>query len=56
MRFLVRLLLPNSVMIETTAIEAPLTGQHIQCLIGRDTLSHAVLVYVGYMNQFTLSF
>lgn len=38
------------------AIEAPLGGQHIQCLIGRDILQHGVLVYIGYINQFTLSF
>jgi len=33
-----------------------LRGQDIQCLIGRDALSHAVFVYTGYINQFTLSF
>lgn len=38
------------------AMEAPLGGQHIQCLIGRDVLRHGVLVYIGYLNQFTLSF
>jgi predicted aspartyl protease len=38
------------------ATEAPLGGQHIQCLIGRDILQHGVLVYIGYLNQFTLSF
>lgn len=26
------------------------------CLIGRDFLQGGILVYVGYMNQFTLSF
>ena len=38
------------------AMEAPLGGQHIQCLIGRDILQHGVLVYIGYINQFTISF
>ena len=38
------------------AIEAPLGGQHIECLIGRDVLKHGVLTYIGYINQFTLSF
>lgn len=38
------------------AMEAPLGGQNIQMLIGRDVLRHGVLVYIGYINQFTLSF
>lgn len=54
--YLVRLLLPNQVVIETTVIAAPLQGQHIQCLIGRDTLRHSVFVYTGYADMFTLSF
>jgi hypothetical protein len=33
-----------------------LGGQPVQCLIGRDILQHGVLVYIGYANQFTLSF
>ncbi len=55
-RYQVRILFPNRVVVETTAIAAPLQGQHIQCLIGRDVLSHGVLVYTGYVNTFTLSF
>lgn len=48
---------PNGVTVaQTLATEAPLGGQHIQCLIGRDILQHGVLVYIGYLNQFTLSF
>lgn len=54
--YIVRLLFPNRVMCEATVIEAPLKHQNIQCLIGRDILSHGVLVYVGYTNTFTLSF
>ncbi len=54
--YLVRLLFPNNVALEITAIEAPLIGQHIQCLIGRDVLAHGVLVYIGYINTFNLSF
>lgn len=54
--YFVKLILPNQVSLETTAIEAPMQGQHIQCLIGRDVLAHAVLVYIGYTNIFTLSF
>lgn len=54
--YLVRLLFPNNVLFETTVIEAPLQGQHIQCLIGRDVLAQAVFVYIGYGNLFSLSF
>jgi hypothetical protein len=50
------MLFPNNVQVAATAIEAPLQGQHIQCLIGRDVLAHGVLVYIGYTNSFTLSF
>ena len=55
-RYAVRLLFPNRVVVETLAIAAPLQGQHIQCLIGRDVLKHGVFVYTGYIDQFTLSF
>ena len=55
-KYLVRLMFPNNILAETTILEAPLEGQHIQCLIGRDVLAHGVLVYVGYSNFFSLSF
>jgi predicted aspartyl protease len=55
-QYTVRLLFPNNVTVEALAIEAPLRGQQIQCLIGRDVLAHGVLIYTGYINQFTLSF
>lgn len=55
-RYLVRLVFPNKVVFDTTVLEAPLLGQHIQCLIGRDVLAHGVLVYIGYGNLFSLSF
>jgi hypothetical protein len=54
--YVVRLLFPNNVLVEATVLEAPLQGQHIQCLIGRDVLAHGVLVYIGYGNLFSLSF
>jgi len=54
--YLLRLVLPNNVVVETTAVAAPLQNQHIQCLIGRDVLQHGVLVYIGYANTFSLSF
>ena len=56
-QYAVRLLFPNNVVAEgVTAIEAPLVGQDIQVLIGRDVLAHGVLVYIGYANLFSLSF
>lgn len=55
-QYAVRLLFPNNVIVEGTAIEAPLLGQDIQVLIGRDILAHGVLVYIGYANLFSLSF
>jgi predicted aspartyl protease len=52
----VRLLIPqHKLEINTTVIAAPLQGQHIQCLIGRDILKNCVFHYIGYVNQFTLS-
>jgi hypothetical protein len=37
-------------------IEAPLTGQSFQCLIGRDVLSRGVLTYDGVNSRFNLTF
>jgi predicted aspartyl protease len=57
LQYNIRLLFPNGVSVENiVAIQAPLAGQHIQCLVGRDVLRHGVFVYIGYANQFTLSF
>ena len=47
--------MPTGPSFETTLVEAPLGGQAIQGLIGRDVLSQAVLIYIGYANQFTLA-
>ena len=55
-QYAMRLLFPNNVTVEATVIEAPLLGQDIQVLIGRDVLAHGVLVYIGYSNLFSLSF
>lgn len=53
----ISLLLPNKVTIPLLqAVEAPLEGQNIQCLIGRDVLSKGILIYNGYTNTFSLSF
>ena len=54
--FLVRLLFPNDILFETNAVETPLKGQHIDCLIGRDVLAQGLLVYIGPDNLFSLSF
>ena len=53
----VQLIFPSNVNIDSVIVtEAPLQGQHIQCLIGRDVLCHGVFIYNGYDNSFTLSF
>jgi hypothetical protein len=54
--YLTRLILPHNVIVESVVIAAPLEGQNIQCLIGRDVLRHGVLIYIGYDDSFTLSF
>lgn len=56
LQYLARLVFRGNVVVETVAIEAPLQGQHIQCLVGRDVLRHGVFIYNGYMQDFTLSF
>jgi hypothetical protein len=38
------------------AIEAPMGGVPYQCLIGRDILRLATLLYTGPLNQFVLTF
>jgi hypothetical protein len=55
-RYTVRLFFPHNVVFRATVSEAPLPGQQIQCLIGRDILARAVLVYLGESNLFSLSF
>jgi len=56
-QFDIRIVFPNNVYFSSiVVIEAPLQGQHIQCLIGRDILQHGVLIYNGNDNSFTLSF
>lgn len=54
--YVVRLLFPNDIMFEIDVVEAPLKGQHIDCLVGRDLLARGVLIYIGPDNLFTLSF
>jgi predicted aspartyl protease len=54
--YLMRIIFPNNVVVETVVIGAPLQGQNISCLIGRDVLQQGVFIYTGYTNTFTLSF
>ncbi len=54
--YLVRIVFPQRVVMETVVVEAPMAGQNVECLIGRDVLAHAVFVYVGASDLFTLSF
>ncbi len=57
LQYNVQITFPSNVNIESVIVtEAPLQGQHIQCLIGRDVLQHGVLIYTGYDNSFTLCF
>jgi predicted aspartyl protease len=46
-----------NILFETIfVLEAPLTGQNITCLIGRDLLSKGILFYNGFDNSYTLGF
>jgi len=51
-----RVIFPNNVIIETFVVSAPMEGQNVNCLIGRDLLQHSVFVYIGYARTFSLSF
>lgn len=55
-QYAARLYFPHNVEKEVLAVEMSLQGQHVQCLIGRDILADAVLVYLGESNLFSLSF
>lgn len=54
--YYMRMSIPShNVFYQGTFISVPLEGQNIDCLIGRDLLQHGILIYIGQMNQFTLS-
>lgn len=56
-QFHVDVIFPNDVTFsDAVVICAPLGMQNIQCLIGRDILQTGLLTYIGFLNQFTLSF
>ncbi len=50
-----KLVLPNNVGVDGVFAELDLPGQSVQCLIRRDVLQHAVLIYTGYDNSYTFS-
>lgn len=55
--YAVDLIFPEGVTVsDTRVICLPLARQNIQCLIGRDILEKCVLVYIGHLNQYTISF
>lgn len=55
-QYFMKMLIPShGLTYEGPFIAAPLDGQDIGCLIGRDVLKSGILIYIGYMNQFTLS-
>jgi len=55
-QYYMRMVIPSHNLVwDGVFIAAPLEGQDISCLIGRDLLKNGILVYIGYMNQFTLS-
>lgn len=47
---------PEFVVENVVVVEAVLTGQAFQCLIGRDILSRGTFTYDGVHNRFTLTF
>ena len=55
-RYWVRLVFPKDVTIETVVVSAPLEGQHVQCLIGRNVLSYSTFFYNGPEQSFTIGF
>lgn len=55
-QYFMRMVIPaQNVTYEGIFISAPLDGQEIEGLIGRDVLKNGILIYIGYANQFTLS-
>jgi len=54
-QYLVRIVLSQGIAFEVEVVDAPLTGQGIQGLIGRDILDQLVFTYNGPKNQFTVT-
>ena len=51
----VRIVLSKTVAFETDIVEESLTGQNIQCLIGRDILEEVVFTYDGPNSRFSIN-
>jgi len=55
-RYYMRMIIPaHNLTYDGLFTAAPLAGQNITSLIGRDLLGQGLLIYIGYANQFTLS-
>lgn len=54
-RYFVRMSLQNGLVLEHSIIEAPMPGQNIGGLIGRDILSVCTFIYIGYAGVFSLN-
>ena len=56
-QFHVNIYLPHEFVLENIlVVEAALTGQSFQCLIGRDILARGVFTYDGRQSRFSLRF
>lgn len=51
----VRVVLSDAIAFETDVVEAPLAGQKVQCLIGRDILDYVVFTYDGPNSRFSIT-
>jgi hypothetical protein len=54
--YFARLTMPKGLWLEIPIVEAPLQGQPIQALLGRDVLRHGHLIYSGTDQRFTVNF
>ena len=55
-QYFMRMIIPShDFFYEGLFVTSVLDGQGISGLIGRDVLKNGILIYIGYMNQFTLS-
>lgn len=55
-QYLVRIVLSEGIAFEVEVVDAPLSGQGIQGLIGRDILDQLVFTYNGPKNQYTIPY
>ena len=54
-RYRVRIVLSEALAFEVDAVNGALTGQNLQCLIGRDILQFVKLAYDGPRSRFTIT-